>query len=156
MTIIASGGSGGGLKDFGVFRNEVSYTVYINISEVGPGGDWTLQYAVMDPKPAADPPLAVQGARPRAMVAPPFPLTKEMPQYPAQLARENAGRLIVVSAVISAEGKVQGMRTLQSPNALLTAAVTEALGKWLFRPAEVNGAPVAVKALLGIPVAGSR
>lgn len=68
-------------------------------------------------------------------------VTKQMPHYPAQLAAENLGRQIVVSAVISAEGKVQAVRILQSPSALLNTAVIEALGKWLFRPAEVNGTP---------------
>ncbi len=160
MTIIASGASGGGMKDFGVFHNEVSYTVYINNSEARQSrGEWTMQYAVIhSPKssPAADPPEATQGPQAHAMVAPPFPLTKEMPQYPAKVAAENVGRLIVVSAVISAEGKVQAIRTLQSPNALLSTAVVEALGKWVFRPAEVNGVPVAIKTLLGIPVTAAR
>jgi outer membrane biosynthesis protein TonB len=47
---------------------------------------------------------------------------------------------------------VENARIIQSPNPLLNEPVLEALAKWTFRPAEMHGAPVAVKALLGVPL----
>ena len=47
ITIVASGASGGGFKDFGVFHDEASYTVYLDMSDAGVyGSNWTLQYAL--------------------------------------------------------------------------------------------------------------
>ncbi len=47
ITIVASGASGGGFKDFGVFRDEASYTVYLDMADAGAhGSTWTLQYAL--------------------------------------------------------------------------------------------------------------
>jgi hypothetical protein len=40
----------------------------------------------------------------------------------------------------------------QSPDALLTEPVLAVLSKWTFRPARLNGEPVSVKALMGIPL----
>jgi hypothetical protein len=40
----------------------------------------------------------------------------------------------------------------ESPDPLLNQPVLDALSKWVFRPGVLNGDPVAVKALLGIPL----
>jgi hypothetical protein len=42
-----------------------------------------------------------------------------------------------------------------SPDDQLDKPVFDALGKWIFRPAEMNGSPVAVKVFWGIPLASS-
>ncbi len=148
MTIVASASSGGGLKDFGVFHNEPVYTVYIGMSDSdAPARDWTLQYAVVKSHMPVDPP-----GDPAPLVVPPFAIKKKTPQFPAEAVAKNVGRMMVVSAIINAEGKLENIHTIQSPNPLLTAALTEVLGKWEFRPAEVNGAHVAVKVVLGIPI----
>ncbi len=83
---------------------------------------------------------------------PPFPTTKESPQFPADIVSRNLGRMIVAYALISSEGKMENIRIIQSPNPLLNEPLVDALRKWSFRPAEMHGQPVAVKALLGIPL----
>jgi hypothetical protein len=40
----------------------------------------------------------------------------------------------------------------QSPDDQLNETVTDALKKWVFRPARLNGNPVQVDFLLGIPL----
>jgi hypothetical protein len=40
----------------------------------------------------------------------------------------------------------------QTPDAKLVPAILAALSNWYFRPAEVDGQPVAIKILLGIPL----
>lgn len=41
---------------------------------------------------------------------------------------------------------------MQSPEAGLNELLLEALKKWTFRPAEMDGGKVPVKVLLGVPV----
>jgi hypothetical protein len=40
----------------------------------------------------------------------------------------------------------------QTPDANLIPSIIAALDNWAFKPAEVNGQPVPVKILLGIPL----
>lgn len=156
MTIVASASSGGGLKDFGVFHDEAVYTVYIGMSDTdAPMRDWTMQYALLKTPPAPDPP-GDPPASPASLVVPPFALTKKAPHFPAEAAAQNAGRMIVLSAIINTEGKLEKVHFIQSPNPLLTAALAEVLEKWEFRPAEANGARVPVKVLFGIPITATQ
>jgi len=160
VTIVSTSNSGGGLADFGVFRNEQVYTVYLDMRETvqDPSPTWTLQYATLrraEPSAVADNPAATRIAlrAPAQGLVPPLPLAKAQPQWPPELVQKYQNRLIVIYAVINKEGKFEQMMVKQSPNGLLNGPVMEALGKWAFRPAELNGEPIEVKTLLGIPVA---
>jgi hypothetical protein len=154
MTIVATASSGGGLRDYGIFRNEQVFTVYINMTHSEtPAPSWTLQYAVLKkPNPGAIS-LSVSGAVQMSdHVVAPYPIDKEDPKFPTEVVARNEGRLIVVYAEITSEGKTENIRIIQSPNPLLNPPLIEALSKWTFRAADKNGQPVAVKALLGIPL----
>ncbi len=141
MTIVSSGSTGGGLKDYGVFKNEVVYTVYVQMSEPGhPRSNWTLQYAA-------------SSLPPNTLLSPPFPLEKEYPNLPREVAERNAGRIIVVAGTITKDGKFESLRIIQSPNPLLIQPMLDCLAKWSFQAAEINGEAVTVKFVLGIPVA---
>jgi outer membrane biosynthesis protein TonB len=41
---------------------------------------------------------------------------------------------------------------MQSPNPALNQSLLDSLKKWAFRPAEIDGAKVRVKVLLGVPI----
>jgi hypothetical protein len=153
MTIVATASSGGGLRDYGIFRNESVFTVYIDMTHsADPAPSWTLQYALL--RRASDPSTITLGGSVQMsdQVVAPYPISKEEPQFPEEVVAKNLSRLVVVYAEISNEGKVEHTRVIQSPNPLLNEPVLEALAKWTFRPAEMNGAPVAVKALIGVPL----
>ncbi len=143
LTIISTGNSGGGVGDFGVFHDEAVFTVYVIPATAAddPASPWPLQYAVLD---AAG--VALQD------LLPPCPVKKQAPVWPADLLTRYSGQEIVVYAIIDAEGKMQHLKALQSPNARLSEALLAVLGQWLFRPASMNGKPVAVKAVLGVPI----
>jgi hypothetical protein len=149
ITIVASGSSGG-LKDFGVFRNETSYTVYLDMADVGAfGANWTLQYA-QDLRPAsnsstADPPI-------RGALLPPYAKLKSIPRFSPVAARQGRGGTIVVSGVINTEGKFRDLQIMQSPDPGLNQPLLDSLGRWTFQSAEINGTRVPVKVLLGVPV----
>jgi hypothetical protein len=158
LTAVSTASSGGGLRDFGVFRNETVYTVYINMARADdPAPSWTLQYASLRKRVADNREVQVRIASTppigQTPMSPPFPTYKENPQFPPEVVSKNSGRMIVVYAVINAAGKLENIRIVQSPSTLLNQPLLEALEKWIFRPAEIGEKPVAVKALLGIPLA---
>jgi hypothetical protein len=82
----------------------------------------------------------------------PFPIVKEPPVLPAELVRKYLRKMVIVYAVISVEGRIEQLSVKESPDALLSEPLLSALRKWVFRPAQLNGAPVAAKVLLGIPL----
>jgi hypothetical protein len=82
----------------------------------------------------------------------PFPAVKEPPAIPPELVRRYLRRLVVVYAVINTGGKLEQIAVKDSPDALLNAPITATLSRWVFRPAQLNGAPAAVKVLIGIPL----
>ncbi len=143
MTIVTTGNSGGGVGDFGVFKDEAVFTVYLNPAETpdDPAPHWPLQYALLNPTGEALQDLL-----------PPVALKKRMPRWTPEIAEELKGREFVIYAVIDADGKMGQFKVLQSPRAELNALLLSALEEWVFRPATMNGRPVAVKAVLGVPV----
>lgn len=148
ITIIASGASGGGFKDFGVFRDEASYTVYVDMTDSGAkGSSWTLQYALNSHHKPSDPP-----APPHGLLSPPYATSKTLPLCSADLMRRGRGGTIVVSGVINSIGKFEELKVMQSPDPGLNELTLEALRKWEFRPSEMDGGKVPVKFLLGVPV----
>ena len=147
MTIVSTGNSGGGVGDFGIFRDEEVFTVYLNPAESkdDPSPSWALQYALLAPAGVS-----------ALDLLPPAALKKQPPEWPADLLMRYNGREIVVYAVINADGKMQQLRILQSPNARVSEVILGLFDHWLFRPASLNGKPVAVKAVLGIPISPAR
>src|SRR5579863_10129547 len=155
MTVESQGKSGGGLRDFGVFRDEAVYTVYVDVLEAKPTmAPWTLEYAVLDP-PSSSVMLTLKkiAEPPADQIVAPFPTTKEDPKLPWDLVKQYPGRMMVVYAEISPEGKLRKIHILDSPDVELSKLVLEALAKWEFKPAIVNGKAVAVKTLFGVPLA---
>jgi hypothetical protein len=153
LTIVATGSSGGGLPDFGVFFDEQVYTVYIDMRHTtdDPAPSWALQYAVLH-EAAAQASAAGKSGQNQQGLVPPFPIVKEPPQLPIGLVFRYLHRMVVVYAIINTEGKLERMHVIETPDVEFKKPLLEALGKWVFRPAELNGEAVSVKALLGIPL----
>jgi len=144
MTVVSTASSGGGLEDFGVFHDERVFTVYIPMKKNDEEADptWTLQYA-----PLQDDPSQVVG-----QVLAPSVATREWPEIPAALQQKYAERQVVVSAVVDKDGKVSQVAVLRTPDQRVSTPIARALAKWIFHPAQVNSAPIAVKVLIGIPL----
>jgi hypothetical protein len=146
MTVVATASSGGGLPDFGVFRDEHVFTVYIPMRRSPEEEDptWTLQYSMLHDDPAN--PLGDQ------TVLAPSPDVREWPQVPADLEKRYAQREVVLYAVVDAEGKVSQVSVKQTPDKRVSNPIVEAFSKWVFHPAQLNNKPVAVKVLIGVPL----
>jgi hypothetical protein len=153
LTIVATGSSGGGLADFGVFYDEQVYTVYIDMRHTtdDPAPSWVLQYALLH-EAAAQASAAGQSGQSQQGLVPPFPVVKEPPHLPIGLVFRYLHRMVVVYAVINTEGKLERIHVIETPDVEFKKPLLEVLGKWVFRPAELNGEAVSVKALLGIPL----
>ncbi|HYD16404.1 MAG TPA: hypothetical protein VEB03_00205 [Candidatus Nanoarchaeia archaeon] len=152
LTIVGAAGSGG-LKDFGIFRNEAVYTVYFDASDIGGGpASWTLQYAVLADGRNRRQTSITLGASDtaEAMLEPPFPLQKTVPESAATGFGHNG--TVVVTAVLSREGRLESIRALQSPNKDRTDSVIAALAQWVFRPGKRAGEAMPLKVVMGVPV----
>lgn len=154
MTIVSTGSSGGGLPDLGVFRDEKVYTVYLDMraNDEDPSPSWTLQYSVLQP-------AAGESGEPRRIVGtptPPYAMLKEVPQFAPELVRKSGRRLIVASAILDTNGKLQDVSIKQSPESQVIEPLVEALKHWMFQPAQIDGQPVPLKILLGIRLAIPR
>jgi len=153
LYIVSTEHSGGGLPSFGVFSNEQVYTVYLDMrrTEVDTAPSWTLEFAVPHGTAAQVNPDKSTDQSQQGLVLP-FPAVKERPALPAELVRMHLGRMLIVYAIINTEGKMEQVSVKQSPDGLLNEFVLNAFSKWVFRPAVLNGEPVPVKVLLGIPL----
>ena len=89
----------------------------------GPGGD----------------PLEVTGDMVRPVL-----LEKFAPDYPRVARQAGLGGRVTVLAVIAPDGSVESVEVLSSTNRLFNEAAVEAVRKWRYRPALMNGRPVRV------------
>jgi hypothetical protein len=153
LTVISTEGSGGGLPPFGVFSQERIYTVFLDMrkTETDTVPKWTLEFAVLR-KPEDQGETASSSARSQQGLVLPFPIVKIQPTLPAELVRRYLQKMIIVYAVIDVAGKMEQISVKDSPDAMLNEPVINALSQWTFRPASLSGEPVAVKALIGIPL----
>jgi hypothetical protein len=146
MTVVATASSGGGLEDYGVFQDERVFTVYIPMKRSPEDEDptWTLQYSLLKSD-------ATEVVGDQAVLAPQA-VVREWPQVPADLEKKYAQRQVVILAMVDKEGKVSHISVKQTPDVRVSEPLVQALSKWVFRPAQLNNQPVAVKVLLGIPL----
>ncbi|NWG12497.1 MAG: energy transducer TonB [Acidobacteria bacterium] len=153
ITVISTENSGGGLPDFGVFSHEQVYTVYLDMRETETDSvpSWTLEFAVVQGTAFQSIATENPGQSQQGLILP-FPAVKHRPALPAELVRKYLNRMIIVYAIINTDGKLEQMSVKQSPDTLLNELVLNALSRWVFRPARLNGQPVAAKALMGIPL----
>lgn len=146
MTIESTAGSGG-LPDLGVFRDEKVYTVYLDMRSTDDDHtpSWTLQYAVLrDSNWHASSSLLPKSP------TPPYATLKEVPQFSPGIVRNCAHHLIVASAILGTDGKLQDILVKQTPEYQVVVPLVQALKDWMFEPAKIDGHPVALKILLGI------
>ncbi len=85
-------------------------------------------------------------AQPKA--EPPVPVRTVPPEYPLQLRREGVSGVVVISCVIDEHGNVTEVAVEKSTNAAFNSPALAALKKWRFKPATLDGTPVAKKVMI--------
>ena len=71
-------------------------------------------------------------------------LVKVEPAYPLSARRAGLGGRVTLRAVIAEDGSVVSVEVFASTNPLFDEAAVEAVRKWRYRPALMNGRPVRV------------
>ncbi|MBK9063452.1 MAG: energy transducer TonB [Acidobacteria bacterium] len=77
-------------------------------------------------------------------VSPPVAIETIAPPYPELARRARIEGVVVLDAVIGADGAVREVRVAQGVSPLLDPAAVEAVRRWRYRPASVGARPVAV------------
>ena len=123
-----------------VFGDRRFYAMTLNMPNLNSfTGSWVLRFAELKPDQK-------QGA----LLAPVL-TEKTDPGYPLELMRTNVHGMVTLYAVIHSDGKVADIRVLSSPDDRLDRYATSALSQWKFVPAEKDGRPVAIEAVVVIP-----
>lgn len=74
------------------------------------------------------------------------PILKERvePVYPEAARKARMQGVVILEAIITADGNVADVKVLKSINPLLDSAAERAVSRWLYRPATLNGRAVSV------------
>jgi len=80
----------------------------------------------------------------------PIPIRTPPPEYPKQLKREGVSGVVAVSIVIDETGAVIGSSVVKSTNPDFNDATLDAVKKWKFKPALIDGKPVKMRVTLPI------
>lgn len=103
-------------------------------------GSWIMWFAERQP--------AAGGRRELQL---PKPLHKVDPKYVIGAIEERVEGKVQFAGVIRADGRVDGLRLVKSLDARLDQSAAEALLKWQFEPATLNGTPVDIDLMVEIP-----
>ena len=82
--------------------------------------------------------------RPGGDVRPPLLLDRVEPAYPEIARRLHVQGIVILEAVITAEGAVQDVSVLKSADPILDEAAKRAVLQWRYKPATLNGRAVRV------------
>lgn len=123
-----------------VFGDRRLYGTTLNMPNLNSStGSWVMHFAELEPDPK------------QSDLLQPLPTEKSDPGYPLELIRANVHGTVTLYAVIHADGGVDGIRVLNSPDDRLNGWAMSALAGWKFQPALRAGKPVAVETVVEIP-----
>jgi TonB family protein len=101
-------------------------------------------FVFVEPDPVGSGPPAVRFLK-EGTITEPVVRHKVAPAYPEAARAGRVMGMVVLDLTVGAEGKVTGLRVLESPSALLSEAAIEAVRQWEFDPARRDdGTPVSV------------
>ena len=124
-----------------VFGERRLYSMTLNTPNLNSaGGSWVMHFAEFKEDP-----------QDKSQLTAPVATQEVDPGYPLELMRQNVQGTVTLSAVIRSDGSVGDVRVLSGVDDRLDQYASNALGRWKFRPAEKNGKPVALQAVVKIP-----
>jgi TonB family protein len=133
-------------KPEAIFARRRVYSMNVNMPNLNSAtGSWILNFTEMHTAPTG--PASTSGGE----VAEPSPLRKVDPKYPPNAIAENIEGEVILYAVIRRDGSVDSIQLVKGIDAQLDNNAMRALAQWKFRPAERNGEPVDLEAIVHIP-----
>jgi len=122
-----------------IFGARRSYSMQMQMpSLTSASGSWVIRFAEL------------HNTAPGELVTPEA-IHKVDPAYPAELIADKVEGMVVLYAIIRADGSVSDVRVLEGFNDELNSSAMSALARWQFRPAMKNGQPVDIEAVVQIP-----
>lgn len=103
--------------------------------------DTDIIFGIPEGPPPAEPegPIRVGGD-----VQPPVKISAPSPQYTEIARKARIQGVVIVEAIIDKQGSVTNVKVLKGLPMGLDSAAADAVKKWKFKPATLNGKPVAV------------
>jgi protein TonB len=86
----------------------------------------------------------------QSKLEPPVPVRTVQPEYPESLRKAGAMGVVVVKCTIDEQGNVVEPTVEKSTNPDFDKSAVDAVKKWKFKPAKLDGSPVAKK--VSIPI----
>lgn len=127
-----------------IFAGRRSYTLSVNMPNLNAAtGSWIIHFAEHSAQLDASP-LPIPIAAPEV-------LRKSDPAYPGDLLHDGVQGIVVLTAIIRADGSVGDIAIIQSLDPRLDQNAAEAFSHWLFRPALKNGQSIDLEAVVTVP-----
>jgi len=128
-----------------VFRGRKYYTMALNTPNLtSAGGSWIFRFAERDVSSKA------------GDVTAPIAVREVDPAYPADLMKDNVQGIVILYAIIRADGTVTQVKVLEGFDDRLDENARKALSAWHFVPGTRDGNPVDLEAVVRIPVRSKR
>ncbi|HVH50271.1 MAG TPA: TonB family protein [Candidatus Bathyarchaeia archaeon] len=135
-----------GAKPETIFARRRVYSMNVNMPNLNSAtGSWILNFVEMRSSPTGP------QIKNSDEIAEPAPLHKVDPKYPPTLMAEHVEGEVILYAVIRRDGSVDGIQVVRGIDPLLDANAVRALAQWKFRPAERQGEPVSLEAIVHSP-----
>lgn len=127
--------------DLQVFGTRRAYSMTLNMPNLNSaGGSWVIRFAELDTTSAEKGDLIAPVAE-----------HKVDPAYPMELMHDNVSGTVTLRAIIRTDGSVGDIKVVNGADKRLDYYATQALARWHFLPAEKNGAPINIEAIVMIP-----
>ena len=131
--------------DQSVFRGRKYYTMALNTPNLtSEGGSWIFRFAERSVNSKA------------GEVTAPIAVREVDPAYPADMIRDNIQGIVILYAVIRADGTVAQVKVLEGFDDRLDENARAALSAWHFVPGTRDGNPVDLEAVVRIPFRSKR
>ena len=128
-----------------------SHTMEVSMANLTSAtGSWVLSFAELNTGDS-EPPDRYSRPKP-SDISSPVPVHKVDPSYPPELRNKKVEGDIVLYAVIRRDGSVDSIQVLEGVDPVLDSSAMRALAQWKFRPAERQGTPVELEAIVHIPL----
>jgi protein TonB len=89
-------------------------------------------------------------------ITPPVLIEKVQPRYPRLDSQLGFQGRVILLIIIEKDGTVQHAKVLRSVNVRIDKAALDAVKRWTYRPARLNGRPVRMTQVVGMHFEMSR
>ncbi|HEV8492232.1 MAG TPA: energy transducer TonB, partial [Candidatus Angelobacter sp.] len=127
--------------DTKVFGTRRRYSMRLSMPNLASStGSWSIRFAELNATGHGESDLGAPEA-----------ITKVDPAYPQDLMHDRVEGVVVLYAVIHADGSVGDVRVLEGFDERLNENARKALAQWRFRPGTKDGQPVDIEAVVRVP-----